>query len=181
MYCNILHTLSPQPGALGEYASQLFQAVLAYAQSENVSATTTFNDPTGEAGRSWLYDALDNMIMATLDNDPSLNSTVRNDLMSDLTALQTDMKISASDKSSVQSRTMLAEMNVLISNMAKWMTFFKFGVAKLWGLSGFTLAQNVFARAAAATRNLTPLRIARFKAVGIASLVSPCQTSSRAG
>ena len=176
MYCNILHTLAPAPGALGEYADRLFQAVLQYAQSIHSTATTTFNDSTGEAGRQWLYDAMNSLIQATLNNDPSLDSSVRNDLLNDLTGLQTDMGIDANQEATVKARLMLAEMNVLIANMAMWMSVIGTSISQLWGMSGFSLAGTVFARAAQATSSLSASKIALAKGLGILSLVSDAAT-----
>ncbi|GAB1316433.1 hypothetical protein MFIFM68171_06643 [Madurella fahalii] len=172
MYCNILHTLAPVPGALGGYADRLFNAVLAYAQSEQSDSTATFTDPTGEAGRQWLYDAMANLIQATLNNDPSLDSSVRKDLMDDLTELQKELGIDAQQEASVKTRIILAETNILIVNMAKWLTAIGTGISKLWGMSGFSLAGTIFQRAADASSKLSAKTVALMKGCGIVALTA---------
>lgn len=181
MYCNILHTLAPIPGALGNYADRLFQAVLSHAQSVQSGSTALIEDPTGEAGHQWLYDAMSDLIQATLNNDPSLDRTVRDDLMKDLTGLQTELGIDATQEAKVQARIILAQTNVLILNMAKWMSALASvgsGIAtalsKLWGMSGFSLSGSIFARAAQACSEVTlsASKIALMKGMGILVMVS---------
>jgi hypothetical protein len=177
MYCNILHALYPTTGAgggVGEYSDQLFQAVLSHAQSIQADSTATFNDPTGEVGREWLYDAMNTLIVGTLNNDPSLDPTVRNDLLNDLTSLQNEMGIAAGTEATEKARIMLAQLNVLISNMAGWMTKIGKGISALWGLSGFSLAGTVFQRAADAAKTISPGKIALAKGCAIIALVSTC-------
>jgi hypothetical protein len=174
MYCNILHALYPTSGAgggVGEYSDQLFQAVLSYAQSVQSDNTATFNDATGEAGREWLYDAMNTLIVATLSNDPSLDPTVRNDLLADMNNLANEMGIAESTVATEKARIMLGQLNVLIANMAGWMTKIGAGLQALWGLSGFSLAGTVFERAAAAAGSISPGKIALARGCSILALV----------
>jgi hypothetical protein len=183
MYCNILHTLDPTPGNLNEYADQLFEAVLTYAQSVQSTSTVTFNDPTGEDGRQWLYDAMNQLIIMTLNNDPSLDPTVRNDLMNDLTGLQLAYGIDANEKATVQARLMLAQTNIFIANMAKWMTAIGTAVGtaigKLWGTSSFSQARNCVSRAADKVAGMSEGSIALIKGVAILTMVSGPVTRHR--
>lgn len=87
-YCNILHTLYPNPDKLGEYADQLFNKVLEFTQGQQATSTVIIQDPTGETGHTWMYDAISGLVEKILSNDPSLDSTVRNDLLKDLSGLQ---------------------------------------------------------------------------------------------
>ncbi|KAK4203359.1 hypothetical protein QBC40DRAFT_262471 [Triangularia verruculosa] len=170
MYCNILHALDPTPSALGEYADRLFQAVLSHAQSVQMTSTAVFNDATGETAHQWLYDAMYTLIKATLDNDARLDGTVRKDLLKDLTDLQTELGIDASQENTVKTRLMLAQTNILFANMAKWMTAIGTGIAKLGGLYCASLAGRVFERASQMASNLSPKTIGLMKGCAILGL-----------
>ncbi|KAK4125612.1 hypothetical protein N657DRAFT_631874 [Parathielavia appendiculata] len=172
MYCNILHTLAPKPSDLGEYADRLFQAVLSYAQSVQMTSTAVFSDPTGETAHQWLYDGMSALIQATLNNDPSLDSTVRNDLLIDLNDLQTELGIDANQANTVKTRLMLAEMNILIANMAKWMSQIGKGISILGGRYCAGLAGWVFDRAAGVTSRLSPKAIGLMKGTAIVALTA---------
>ncbi|KAK4174090.1 hypothetical protein QBC36DRAFT_303126 [Triangularia setosa] len=170
MYCNILHTLEAMPSALGEYADRLFQAVLSHAQSVQMTSTAVFNDATGETAHQWLYDAMFTLIQATLDNDASLDGTVRKDLLKDLTDLQTELGIDDSQETTVKTRLILAETNILLANMAKWMTTIGTGIAKLGGLYCASLAGRIFDRAAQIASRLGPKVIGLMKGCAVIGL-----------
>jgi hypothetical protein len=181
MYCNILHALDPSPNALGGYADQLFQAVLSHAQSVQMTSTTVFTDATdatgetgetGETAHQWLHDAMATVIQATLDNDQSLDSTVRNDLLQDLQVLQTELGIDKTQDATTKTRLVIAETNILAANAAKWMTSTFTGIAKLGGLFCASLAGWIYDRAAQAAPQLSPKTILAMRGVSVLSLVS---------
>jgi hypothetical protein len=183
MYCNILHTLAPGGGTIGTYADRLFQAVLAHAQSVQSTSTVLFEDPTGGAEHRWLYDAMANLIQATLDNDPSLNGTVRSDLLKDINDLQTALGINEAQDAKTKAGMIVSKMAGLIGNMEKYMKALGWvasGVAKgaskafsmLRGMCGFSQAEAVVERAARDSTKLGARTVGLLKGLGIVTLVS---------
>ena len=62
------------------------------------------------------------LIVMTLNNDPSLDSSVRNDLLKDMTELQKEMGIDENKENTLKAQIMIGQLSGLIANMAKWMT-----------------------------------------------------------
>ena len=179
MRCNILHALDPKALGQNGYADKLFQKVVDY-EVKNQNSLTYFptEDPEGEAGRQWLYDGMKQLIVAVLNNDPSMDSKVRDELTKDLNALMKDMGIAAEKDADTKALAMLKNMDVLITNMSKWTLAVGKGIGALWGKFGFDLAGSTFDRAVQALPTATPFRVALFKGIATFCLVrkhvAPC-------
>ncbi|KAJ1324773.1 Hint domain-containing protein [Microdochium nivale] len=187
MYCNILHALDPNPANMAGFGQLLFNAVVTYAQSHQTASTAVLNDPTGEAGNNWCFDVMASLVQKILSNDPSLDSTVRNDLLSDMNQLQKELGISEKADADLRAKLLVAHMGELTSSMAMWSGGLVKGAPLIFkGVSSFLQGSKTFNKAAAAlekvsataAKKMTPRMTLFCKGLGILTLAAGYATSA---
>jgi hypothetical protein len=139
-YCNVANALDPT----GNHASTLFEKYVTFAVSKNYQnpyfpLDTNAKDTT----KLWLTDAMKNLIIAVLTNDPKVNQDVRSQLSDDLKKLQETYNLNQATDAKTQAAEIIATTGELLANMAMYMSTIIAGFQEMGKLAGFGAAAAV--------------------------------------
>ncbi|MCJ1421447.1 hypothetical protein MMC32_007811 [Xylographa parallela] len=150
-YCNMMYYLD----STGTYADSLFNAMLTYAMSKTVVAPysgTGTDDPDKDQRQKWLYNAMDSLGQAIINNNGSIkmNEEIRQALLADLTEFEQQAGLDSKESADKRMEAILKESMILTESIADIMDTVSSGFGPVIRAFGsFKWATNVFDKMAA--------------------------------
>jgi hypothetical protein len=143
-YCNILNALDSE----GMYADTFFNQIVAYAISKNLqNPYFPLDREAAEKQKEWLDDAMKQLILQVLNDDPSLPGTIKDELKKDLNDLATAEKLDITKDAETRATETVAKAAELTSNIVMYMDYIGQGFKALARCNGFKAATAVVSRA----------------------------------
>lgn len=132
------------------HGDDFFQHIVAHAVSTGVEYPWVSTDP--DEVNQWLHDALLDLIIRILNNDPSISEDIRNGLLRDLQEFEEQNALNQALSAEQRAANILQRSAVLSGELSRWVTAVGKGLgAAFGGTRGFTWAKTAFGSAAAST------------------------------
>lgn len=143
-YCNILNALDSE----GTYADTFFNQIVAYAISKNLqNPYFPLDKVAAEKQKEWLNDAMKQLVLQVLNDDPSLPGTVKDELKKDLNDLATAENLDMNKDAETRATETVAKAAELTSNIVMYMDYIGQGFKALARCNGFKAATAVVNKA----------------------------------
>ncbi|KAL9098010.1 MAG: hypothetical protein Q9163_006241, partial [Psora crenata] len=142
MRCNTMNALAPEQ----DRAQSFFKTIVAFAAEESISYPYADDDP--ENAYQWLSDALSDLVLKVLSNDPSITREVIAGLLKDLEEFEKQNGLNQQLSAEQRAANIVERSTILVREGSRWMTAIGKGLAKAfggtrlfqWGSAGFDAA-----------------------------------------
>ncbi|CAD6446573.1 7630552f-96ab-41cf-8523-f973691513a3 [Sclerotinia trifoliorum] len=117
--CNILDALSPS----ADWSQQFFNTFMAFALNEGASIADIEPGGDEDAKYNWLYDSMKDLIVAIINDDPSISSDVKEGIMEDINDFEKQNNLNQEADAETRAAALLEKSTLFMQELSGWFSY----------------------------------------------------------
>ncbi|KAB8291299.1 hypothetical protein EYC80_009985 [Monilinia laxa] len=122
--CNILDALSPS----ADWSQKFFNTFMAFAVNQGASSADIEPGNGQDSKYNWLYDSMRDLILAVLNDDPTISSDVKQAIQEDINAFEEQNNLNQQADAQKRAAAILEKSTEFIHELAGWFSYIGKGI-----------------------------------------------------